>query len=379
MKYLPLIWMNLWRSKTRLLLTLGSFAVALFLFGILMSLNNAFYQGLEIAQADRLVTRNKTSLIMMLPQSHGAKIRRIKGVGPVTSAMWFGGVYQDPKNFFPQMGIEPEEYFEVYSDYTVNEREWKNFLKDRQGCVAGKALVERFGWKIGDRIPIQGTIFPGTWEFNLSAIYDGKKPSLDTTALFFHRKYIEENVSWLKGKTGWYTLRVTDPDQALEICRQIDGQFENSSSETRSEPESLFAAGFIKQFGNIKLILFGVGAVVFFTLLLVNGSTMAMAVRERTNEIGVMKTLGFSGGAVLCIVLGESILYALLGGGMGLTLAKLYTLQGDPTKGMLPFFFLKHTDIALGLLITLTVGIVSGLLPAVNAMRLTIIQAIRRT
>ena len=378
MKYLRLIRVNLTRKKTRLILTLGSFAVALFLYGLLVTIHNAFYQGVDAAGADRLIVRNKISLIMLLPYAHKDKIKQMPGVQAICSGTWFGGVYQDPKNFFAQYAIEPDQFLEIYPEYIVPKEQWEAFLKDRQGCIVGRTLVERFKWKLGDRIPIKGTIFPGVWEFNIRGIYDGAREKDDTTQFWFQYKYIEEMSRWVKGNVGWYMVKVKNPDDSLKLSEAIDKRFANSPNETKTEPEALFAAGFVKQFGNIKLLLVSVGAVVFFTLLLIAGSTMAMSVRERTGEIAVLKALGFSDWLVLILVLGESLTYALVGGGLGIVLVKLFTMGGDPTQGLLPNFNFSTLNIVVGLMVTLLIGVISGLVPALNAMHLRVVDALRR-
>jgi putative ABC transport system permease protein len=378
MKYLLLIRKNITRKKTRMLLTLGSFAVALFLYGLLTTINNAFYVAVDVAGADRLIIRNKTSLIMPLPYAYKEKIRQISGVKEVTAWSWFGGIYQDERNFFPQFAVESEDYIKIYPEYVIPEGQWDTYLKDRQGCVVGRRLAKKFGWKIGDRIPLKGTIYTGIWEFNICGIFDNSRQADDTGLMFFHYKYLDEKKSFDKGMVGAFVLKIDNPDNGERIVEAIDKRFANSAFETDTETEQVFQAGFIKQMGNIKLIILMVGAVVFFTLLLVTGSTMAMAVRERTNEIGVLKTLGYSDLLVLGLVLAESVLYALVGGVLGLGMAKLFTLGGDPTGGMLRAFFLSAENIATGLVITLVIGSVSGLVPAIQAMRLNIVEALRR-
>jgi putative ABC transport system permease protein len=339
MKFLHLLAANLGRRKLRTALTVGSFAVALFLFGLLATIQNGFSGGLEVAGVDRLVVINRVSLIQPLPISYGDRLRRLPGIRRVTFASWFGGVYQDRKNFFPQFAIDSATFRDVFPEFVVGEAEWKAFLADRQGCVAGRTLADRFGWKVGDRIPIQGTIFSGTWEFNLRAIYDGRRPQDDTSQFWFQRAYLEEKgPEWGRGIVGWYTVTIDDPDHALAVSRAIDESFANSTWETRTQTEKAFAASFVAQMGNIQLLLGTVGSVVFFTLLLVTANTMATAVRERTTEHAVLKALGFSDGFVLRLVLAESTLTALAGGAIGLGLAEVFTWGGDPTGGLLALF-----------------------------------------
>ena len=378
MKFLPLVLKNLFRKKTRAVLTIGSIAVALFLYGLLVTIQTALSQGVQVAGADRLVVRNRTSLIMPLPYSYQQRLLQIPHVKTVTFANWFGGVYQDEKNFFPQFAIDTETWRKVYPEYQVPADQWAAFLADREGAIAGASTAKKFGWKVGDRIPIQGTIWPGTWEFNLQGIYQGERPEDDTSQFWFHWSYLDERRPWGKGSVGWYVVQIDSPDDAAEVAKAIDERFANSPWETSTETERSFAAGFANQVGNIRLIVLSIGAVVMFTLLLVTGNTMAMAVRERTAEVGVLKTLGFGDITVLILVLTESVLLALLGGTVGLGLAKAFTLRGDPTGGMLPLFYLAPEKIAIGLGLALAVGLLAGLVPALTAMRLTIVNALRR-
>jgi putative ABC transport system permease protein len=379
MKFLPLVLANLGRKKVRTLLTLGSFAVALFLFGLLVAIRGAFNQGVDVAGNDRLMIINRTSLIQPLPLPYRDRIQRIPGITDVTFASWFGGVYQDERNFFAQFAIEPETYRTVYPEFRIPEDQWQAFLADRAGCVAGAALAERFGWKIGDRIPIKGTAFPGTWEFNLQAIYEGRTAQDDLTQFWFQRKYFEEKgPPFLKGLVGWYVLRISNPDDAVRVSKAIDEEFSNSAYETRTQTEKAMAASFVKQMGNIEFLILSIGAVVFFTLLLVIGNTMATAVRERTSELAVLKALGYSDRFVLGIVIAESLLLAVVGGGAGLALAKGFSLRGDPTGGMLPIFYIPPVSLAAGLALALAVGVAAAIIPAISAMRLRVVEALRR-
>lgn len=379
MKYLALLLANLRRKKVRTSLTLGSFAVALFLYGLLMVVHAAFYQGVEVAGADRLVVINRTSLIQPLPLSYRDRLKRIDGVQLVTHANWFGGIYQDEKNFFPQFAIEHTTYLQMFPEFVVPPDQWEAFTKDREGAIVGRGTAERFGWKLGDRVPIRGTIFPGTWEFNIRGIYTGKRAQDDVTQFWFRYDYLEERgPAWSKGRVGWYTVKVAHPDDAEAVLHAIDARFANSPNETRTDTEKSFAAGFVKQMGNIEFMILAVGLIVFVTLLLVTGNTMAIAVRERTGELAVLKTLGYSDRFVLGLVLVESVAVATLGGGLGVLAAKLMTLGGDPTGGLLPFFYLSLPAMAGGIGLAALVGLLAGLLPAWAAMRLDVVTALRR-
>jgi putative ABC transport system permease protein len=377
-KYLRLLTSNLFRKKIRTTLTVGSFAVAFFLFGILAVVRGAFSQGVEVAGADRLVVVNKTSIIQPLPVSYRDRLLQTPGVTGATYANWFGGVYQDERNFFPQFAIDVPTYRQMFTEFVLPPEEWKAFAEDREGAVVGQGLADRFKWKIGDRVPIKGTIFMGNWEFNIRGIYKGSRPQDDLTQFWFHGDYLEERRVWGKGLVGWYTIRVDNPDSAVRIAKAIDSQFANSPFETKTDTEKAFAAGFIKQMGNIQLLIMSIGAVVFFTLLLVTGNTMATAVRERIRELAVLKAVGFTDRFVLGLVFAEGVLIAVLGGGVGLLLAKLFTLGGDPTHGLLPFFYLPGRDIALGVFLTVLIGLLSTILPATGAMRLRVVDALRR-
>jgi putative ABC transport system permease protein len=378
MKYRHLILPNLLRRKVRTGLTMGSFAVALFLFGILVVVRGAFQQGVEVAGADRLVVVNKVSIIQPLPLSYRDRLARIPGVTHVTFANWFGGVYQDERNFFPQFAIERDTYRQMFPEFIIPDDQWQAFLADREGCIVGQALAERFQWKVGDRVPLNGNIFPGLWEFNIRGIYRGSRPQDDLTQFWFRWDYLDERRSYQKGFVGWYTVRIADPNDAVRVIKAIDQGFANSPWETKTDTEKEFAASWVKQMGNIQLLLLSVGGVVFFTLLLVTGNTMAIAVRERIRELAVLKAVGFSNGFVLLLILVETMVVAAVGGGVGLVLAKLFTLRGDPTGGLLPFFYLPLNMIAFGFGLAIAVGLMAGILPALSAMRLRVVDALRR-
>ena len=378
MKYLHLILVNLKRKKLRTVLTAGSFLVALFLFGLLMTIKSALSSGVDVAGADRLVVRNKVSLIMPLPFAYKEQIRQIPHVADVTFATWFGGYYQDMKNFFPNFAIDAGSFHRVYPEYIIPAEQWSAFVSDRQGCIISPLLAQRFGFKLGDRIPLEGTIWEGTWQFNVRGIYQVQRKEQLTSELWFRYDYLDEQRPFMKGTVGWYIVKVDNPANAVEAASAIDKRFANSPFETKTETEKAFAAGFANQIGNIRLLIFSIGSVVFFTLLLVTGNSMAIAVRERTGELAVMKTVGFSDLSILMLVIAESLIVAVSGGAAGLALAKLFTLGGDPTRGMLPNFYLSNRTIITGFGLALLFGAVAGIIPAVGAMRLKIVDALRR-
>lgn len=382
MKFSRFIFANLFRKKIRLLLTIGSFAVALFLFTFLAVVRSAFSRGTELAGADRLVVINRAGLINTIPLAYRDKIAAIKGVKYVTHNNWFGGVYQDEKNFFPQFVIDPENQRQVMSEMNVPDDQWKAFLQDRQGAVAGATLAKRFNWKVGQRIPIQNALYgpTKTWEFNLDGIYTNDHPGGDESQFWLQWKYFDETIpAVIKSQAGWYVVKLDSPDDAVGVAAAIDKGFANSSTETKTETESAFAAGFAKQLGNIELLILTIGGVVFFTLLLVTGNTMAISVRERTGELAVLKAIGFPDYFVLIFVLSEALVIALIGGLIGLGLAVLaIPAVGAALNGLLPPLLLSFSVLALGLAFAVFVGVASGLLPGIGAMRLRVVDALRR-
>lgn len=381
MKFRRLIFANLFRKKIRLTLTVGSFAIALVLFTFLAVVKSAFNRGIDIAGADRLIVVDRVGLMNLMPISYADKIAAIPGVKAVTHDHWFGGVYQDEKNFFPQFVIDVENHRKVYPEFKVPDDQWNNFVQDRQGAIAGARLAERFHWKIGDRIPIKTTLYGGAnWEFNLDGIYHTDKPDGDMGQFWLQWKYFDETVpSVIKSTAGWYILKLDSPDDAVRVAKAIDEKFANSSHETKTETESAFAAGFAKQFGNIEFLILTIGSVVFFTLLLVTGNTMAISVRERISELGILKAIGFTDRSVLFLVLLESLAISFVGGVLGLLLA-MAAIPWISAKiaGLLPPLFLSKPLLAFGLVFALVVGVASGLLPGIGAMRMRVVNALRR-
>jgi len=383
MKYLYLIWSNLRRKKIRTVLTVLSIMVAFMLFGYLGAIRQAFNQGIDVAGLDRLIVRHKVSLIQPLPAAHEAQIEQVDGVVDAVHQTWFGGVYKEPGNFFAQMPVEPEEYLAMYPEILLSEEERQAWLATRSGAIAGRRTAERFGWKRGDRIPINATIWTReggerTWEFDLVGIYDGAEKGTDTTNFLFRYDFFDESRQWGKGQVGWYTVRISDPDRAAEVAAAIDARFANSRYETKTEPEGAFLQGFANQIGDVGLIMMSIIAAVFFTILLVAGNTMAYAVRERTNELAVLKAIGFSDRGVLGLILGESAAMTVLGGAAGMFLAWLLVSLGDPSRGSLQVFFIPTQIYLIGALLVLGVALAAGILPALQARRLRIADAMRR-
>jgi putative ABC transport system permease protein len=383
-KYLHLLWANLKRKKTRTILTMLSILVSFLLFGYLVAIDHAMDMGVSVAGADRLLVRHKVSLIQPLPESYEPRIEQIEGVAAVTHATWFGAIYQDPKNFFAQFPVEPDEYLDMYPEFLLGEQERAAWRETRTGAVVGRGIADKFGWQIGDKVPLQATIFPQkdgsrTWAFDIVGIYDGAEQGTDDTQFLFRYDFFDEARAYGEGQVGWYMIRVEDPEQAVAVADAVDERFANSPAETETSTEKAFVQGFAKQVGNVGKILTAVLSAVFFTILLVAGNTMAQAVRERTEELGVLKAMGFTPKQVVGLVVGESCLISVLGGGVGLALAwLLITLRGDPTGGALPIFFLPPVQIAVGAVLVVLLGLVAGFLPALQAMRLNVSDALRR-
>jgi putative ABC transport system permease protein len=382
MKYLPLLWKNLFRRKTRTILTLLSVMAAFSLFGFLAAIEAAFGMGVELAGSERLVLIHKVSLIQLLPESYLQEIRTTPGVVDACHETWFGGFYQDPKNFFMQVPVEPECLLRMYPEFKLLDAEKKAWFADRQGAIVGRATAQKYGWKIGDRIPIQATIWRKrdnsvTWEFNLDGIYDGAEEGTDVTQFFFHYKYFDESRLFAQGNVGWYVVRIANASQAPVIEKRLDNRFANSPAETKTTTEKGFLQAFANQVGNIALIVRSIMAMAFFIILLVTANTMAQSVRERTSELAVLKTLGFSDGLVLTLVLLESCVIATAGGVVGLGLARL-TVARIPTNNLLPDLFVPTKSLGLGIAFIAGLGVVSGFFPALQAMRLRIVDALRR-
>jgi putative ABC transport system permease protein len=380
MKFLPLLWKNIWRKKFRTFVTMGAVCVAFLLFGLLMALRMAFTMGIDVAGADRLVLIHKVSLIQPLPFSYQSRIQAVPGVELATHNSWFGGSYQNTPNAFATIVVEPEPFMRIYPEYELPAEQMTAWLNDRQGAVVGSVIAERYGWKIGDRVPLGADIWRpregSTWEFNIVGIYDGPEGT-DRTQFFFRYDYFNENRGFGEGTVGWYIVKISDPEQAVELSQRFDDMFANSPAETKTTTEKGFLDSFAKQLGNIGLILTAIIFAALFNILMVAAIVMAQSVRERTSELAVLKTLGFSDVGVLTMVLVESLFIAGLGGGVGLFLAWFLVSLGDPT-GFLPIWVLPPRDVLIGVGAILALGLLAGLLPAVNAQRLKIVDALRR-
>jgi putative ABC transport system permease protein len=383
MKYLHLIWAALFRSKTRTLLTLLSVTAAFFLFGMLDSVRVAFNSGGDVTGANRMVVASRLSITQMLPYSLTPQIASIDGVKRSSFAAWFGGIYQDPKNFFPNFSVGPG-YLDLYPEFKLPEAQRKAWDADRQGAIVGEALAKRHGWKVGDTIPLQATIFPtkgsNDWTFKLDGIFriDDEKRKGQEQMLLFHWNYFDEANDYVKGRVGWYIIQLNDAGAADRVSKAIDALSANSDHETKTQTEEAFNQSFAKQIGDIGLIVTAIMGAVFFTLLLLTGNTMAQAVRERIPELAVLKTIGFSNRSVLGLVLGEAVLLVAIGGLLGLLLAPIAMTAATKMSGgfiQLPSNLPPESWIT-GLVLMLAFGVLAGLLPALRAMRLNIVDAL---
>jgi putative ABC transport system permease protein len=382
-KYLHLVWRNLMRRKIRTFITLVAVVIGFVLFGLLMAIRAAFTLGVDVAGADRLVMIHKVSFIQLLPLSYQARIASLEGVKGVTHQTWLGAYYQDPKNFFANVAVDPESFLTIYPEYIVPPEQAKAWAADRTGAIIGVDLAARHGWKIGDRIPLQGTFFRPPdgrpWEFTIDGIYTATARGVDKTQLFLHHKYVEETAAEARGNVGWYVIRVSDPATSDKLALRLDALFANSPTETKTATEKAFVQAFASQIGDIGRIMIAIASVAMLFILLITANTMAQSIRERTNELGVLKTLGFTEGRILALVLLESSLVAILGGGIGLVIAWGITSMGDPTGGFLPAFYFPTRDLLFGVVLVLALGLATGIIPALQASRLKIVDALRRT
>ena len=382
MKYFHLIWAALMRSKTRTLLTMLSVVTAFLLFGMLDSVRVAFNSSANVSGYNRLITASRLSFTQVLPFSVFPQVQTVPGIKSVTYANWFGGIYQDQRNFFPNFAVGPG-FMEMYPEYVLPPEQLKAFYAERTGAIVGKALADRHGWKLGDTIPLQATIFPtggsNHWEFKLVGIYDmvDEKREGEENQLLFNWTYFDEANDYIKNQIGWLTVELADGADANAVARAIDALSENSDHETKTQTEQAFNQGFFKMFADIGLIVTAIMGAVFFTLLLLTGNTMAQAVRERIPELAVLKTIGFSDATVLVLVLAESVLLIVLAGCHGLGIAQvLMPGLSKGSGGVIQLPGVPAETWALGLVLMLAIGIAIGLLPALRGMRMKIVDAL---
>ncbi len=378
-----LILRNSLRHRLRTTLTILGMAIAILSFGLLRTVVDAWYAGVEGAAADRLVTRNAISLIFRLPLAYLNKIKAIPGVKRVAYGFWFGGVYIDEKNFFPQFAVDLRTYLDIYSEFIIPPEHRQILLKERNACVAGRKLAQRFGWKLGDIITLKGTIFPGNWELVLRAIYQGVEDTTDETRFYFHWDYVNEtmkkNFPAVANQVGWFISQVADIDQAPAIAGQIDATFKNSLAETLTESEKAFQMGFVSMTKAIIMAIQVVSYVVIAIILIVLANTMAMTARERQEEHAVLKTLGFQGRHLIALIAGESVAIALMGGLAGLIAifpaAHFFrTALGNYFR----VFTVSDETLIICLTIAVIIGALSAIFPAWRAARMPIAEGLRR-
>jgi putative ABC transport system permease protein len=383
-KYLPLLWAQLFRRKTRTVLTLLSVVVAFLLFGLLQAVQVAFESGADAADAGRLLTTARYSIIEPLPMAHARSIERVPGVVAVAFADWFGAKYQNESNAFAVFAVDPARYLAMYPEFTVTPAHREAFSKTRTGAIAGRRLVERYGWRVGQKLPIASEIHTKTdgtlnWEFDLVGVLDADDPAVqaNTDIVLINVAYFDEARQFGRGKTGWYIIRIADPAQARAIAAGIDRLFANSPDETKTQPEKEFAIGFAKQIGDIGALVTRILVAVFFTILILTGNTMAQAIRERIPELAVLKTLGFSDRLVTGLVLGEALLLLGLGAALGMlgAISVLPALNAN-TGGRFPPLFVDAGTWLLAGLVALALAVAIALPPAVRVSRLRIVDAL---
>ena len=384
MKYFYLVWKSLWRKKIRTTLTILSVFVAFLLFGLLSGLNQVFSGVSDIANAQRLVTLDKISIINSLPAAYLQRIEAVPGVRRVAHASWFGGYYQDPRSGqFAQFPVDPERYLDLYPELIIADAQREEWMRKRDSVIVGRGLVEAFGWEIGDRIPIYSSIWTNksgsqVWDFEIAGVFDNDDPRSNTLFMLIHYDYFDEGRAFGQGSMGWFILGIDGSTSAAEVADAVDAQFANSPNQTRTSTEAAFSQSFFDQYGNIALIITLILSAVFFTILLVAGNTMAQSVRERISELAVLKTLGFEDRSVLFIVLAESSLVMLVGGALGLGAAVLLLNVVLVGQIPLPGIYIDSQAIITGVAYMLLAGIAAGIFPAIRAMRLTIVDALAR-
>ncbi|MCH9828791.1 MAG: ABC transporter permease [Gammaproteobacteria bacterium] len=379
MKYFPLIWATLWRKKARTILTLLSIVIAFFLFGMLQGVNSAINHSVELANVDRLISINRVSLTEPLPMSYLSQIQSVPGVEAVAYSSWFGSYYQDPKQFVFGTPIDVDLYFPIVPEVEISDEAIDKLKRTRTGAVVGEPLMEKYGWSVGDRIPIQSTIWTkaddGTsnWEFDIVGTYNVSEDPNQANGFFFNYEYFEEARAFAKGTVGWYFLKVSDPTRAAEVANAIDARFANSASETKTQSEKEFQQSFIKQFGDINFIVNAILGAVFFTLLFLTGNTMMQSVRERIPELAVLKTLGFSDAKVVSFVVAEALMLCLLAALIGLGFS---ALAFPALKGFIGEASLQREVIVTGISAAVVLALIIALMPASRALRLSIVDAL---
>lgn len=379
---LTLVLRNVFRHKLRTLLTVVGLTVAVLAFGLLSTVVEAWYAGAEGASSARLVVRNSISLVFPLPLTYRQKIRQIDGVRAISTANWFGGIYKEPKNFFPQFAVDAASYLDLYPEYVLGDAERKAFLLDRKGAVVGSKLAATYGFRVGDTVTLKGTIFPGQWEFVIRGIYNGRDAKTDVSQMLFHWDYLNETLKARSPRrantVGVYVVEVADPSRVAEISRAIDAEFRNSYAETLTETEKAFQLGFVSMTEAIVVAIRLVSYLVIFIILAVMANTMAMTVRERTAEYATLKALGFGPAFIMGLIYGEALAIAALGGALGIALTFPLAERFASAMGSLfPVFVVSAKTLWLQAACALAVGLVSAVFPARSAARVRIVEGLR--
>ncbi|HXE95492.1 MAG TPA: ABC transporter permease [Dongiaceae bacterium] len=383
MVLLKLLSRNAFRHPLRTLLTIFGITVAILAFGLLQTVVSAWYAGANASSSTRLISRNAISLIFSLPIAYQERIRHIEGVSAVSYANWFGGVYVTEKNFFPNFAIEPKSYLDLYPEFVLPPEEKRAFLLDRKGCVVGKKLAERFGWQVGDSVPLKGTIYPGTWEFVVRGIYTGVDKATDESQFFFHWDYLNESLKKSAARRanqiGVYVIGLKNPQAAAEVSLAVDTAFRNSLAETLTETEKAFQLSFISMTEAIVVAIRIVSFVVIIIIMVVVANTMAMTARERIGEYAIFKAMGFQAHHIAGIIFGESLFITTMGGCLGILLtfpvAKKF---GEVMGNFFPVFQVDPLTLQLDLVFCLIVGIVAGIFPTWRAVHIKIADGLRR-
>jgi putative ABC transport system permease protein len=377
-KYLPLVLANLGRHKRRTVLTIVSVALALFLFASLRSVVTTLDATSQFGGADRMIVQNATGIVFPLPMSYAARLSATPGVRAVTWANWFGGRYGDGKRFFANFAVDPSSYLDMYPELAIPEDQKQAFLHERTAALVGRRLLDVFGWRLGQDVTLQGTIFPGPWTFTIRAVYTPSNRTIGDDALMFHYDYLDERLN-RQMQPGWYVLRIADPALAPQIAKKIDDEFRNSSSATKTGTEQAFQAGFVTMWGNVKFLMNSIGMAVVFAILLVTANAMMMSARERTSEVAVLKTIGFTDRTLFGLVMVEAGVIASAGALLGLGGAKLlYGAGSFSFGGFLPGFEVTSATLAVGVALSLLLTVASGVVPAMRAARLPVVQALRK-
>lgn len=377
MRYARLVLANLLSNKRRTLLTTFSVAVAFFLFATLRSVITALEAVAEVGSETRLVVTNASGITFLLPQAHASRIAAVEGVESVTWANWFGGIYIDSRNFFAQFAIDAETYMPMYPEILVPPDQLEAFLAERTAALVGSGLMERFGWQLGQTVTLQGTYLPGDWDFAIRAVYTPNDPSFGDEMFHFHYDYLYER-SGRQMSPGWFVLQLEDPTAAAEVSQRIDELFENSTAPTKTETERAFQTSFVTMWGNVGALVQAIGTAVFFAILFVAANTMMMAARERVGEVAVLKTLGFQNGTLFGMVIAEAVAMCIAGGALGLVVARWVLGSARTLQSIIPGFAVEWGTIVLGTAMAVALGVLTGLIPALQASRLSVIEALRR-